>query len=341
MNSRLNNISGGDGGSGAEIVDVTWNDSTCMLIFQHEDGTETEINIPLIETFSSLYYDEANKDLVLVLPDASEQRISIENLITIYNGSDSEHISVTIENGVIRAEIIPGSLTGGELIESIALRGSPTATTQLISDNSNKLATTKFVHDVVVDNLISYDTSRPLSANMGRILNQNKVDLEDVLAIIADTPLVNVVDNLISTDRYSALSANMGRELNLTKAPLVHTSPSSSTFGRATVSLFGHARASDVDPLMDGAAFIGTDDGYYARADHRHPTDTTRMPLDWSENPDIPPISGGQAESPDPDSNDLSIANTEWVIAYCVDTITDEHINDAVDRALEIVYGEA
>ena len=71
----------------------------------------------------------------------------------------------------------------------------------------------------------------------------------------------------------------MGRELNLKKAEKVHTSASGSTYGRANEDLFGHARASSIDPLMNGEAEVGTDDGYFARGDHRHPTDLTRQPV--------------------------------------------------------------
>ena len=107
----------------------------------------------------------------------------------------------------------------------------------------------------------------------------------------------------------------MGRHLDLIKAPRVHTSPSGSTFGVATVELFGHTRASDVEPLMDGTAFKGTDDGYYARGNHRHPTDESRAPMNW------PDVEHGQYEltgepraemAPDA-SNDNRIATTEWV----------------------------
>ena len=336
LGARINSIVASEGG----VTNITWNDNTCTMVIHYGDESETDITIPIIETFSSLYFDDATEELVLVLPNGDEQRVAIENLMTL-TGSDSNHIRVTVENGVVRAEIIPGSITGDEIEESVHLRGSPTTATQIPSDDSNKIATTKFVHDQVIDNLISYDASRPLSANMGRILNQNKVDLEDVLAVLADTPLINVVDNLDSTERYAALSANMGRELNLTKAPLVHTSPSSSTFGRATVSLFGHARASDVEPLMDGVADIGTDDGYYARADHRHPTDTTRAPLYWPPGEDNLMEGEPRVATPPADSNDTRIANTEWVISNGVDVISDEHINEAVDRALAIIYAGA
>jgi hypothetical protein len=150
---------------------------------------------------------------------------------------------------------------------------------------------------------------------MGRILNQNKVDRDELLEIINDLDSITVIDNLESNKTGAALSANMGRYLDLTKPPRVHTSPTGATFGQATVSLFGHTRATEVDPLMDGSTFIGTDDGRYARGDHRHPTDITRAPIHW---PDVEhdqyQLTGEpRAVTPPDDSNDNRIVTTEWV----------------------------
>lgn len=50
----------------------------------------------------------------------------------------------------------------------------------------------------------------------------------------------------------------------------------STDYGKATASLYGHAKASSATPNMDGTASTGTDNGEYARGDHRHPTDTSR-----------------------------------------------------------------
>lgn len=298
------------------ITRVSYNSTGCDLIFTYKDGTDITLHLPIIDIFNTIYYDRAEKELVIVLPDGTENRISISDLIQEYFGSISDNIQVTIEDdNTVRATIIPGTVGELEIAPSVHLRGSPTTMTQPVSDRSTRVATTEFVRGQVIDNLISYDSDRPLSANMGRILNERKADIEDVIRIINDMEGVDVIDNLDSTNPLAALSANQGRVLDLTKAPRVHTSPQGSTFGRATINLFGHARASNVDPQMDGTVFKGTDDGEYARADHRHPTDKTRAPMHW---PDVAndqyELSGKpQTTMPPDDSNDHQIANTEWV----------------------------
>ena len=195
-----------------------------------------------------------------------------------YAGSVGPHINIIIENdNIIKGTIVPSSIGELEIAQSINLRGSPTTRTQSVSDNSTRIATTEFVKKQTIDNLISYENDRPLSANMGRLLNQRKADTDDVIKLIMDLRGFDVIDTLDSTNTDVALSANMGRHLDLTKAPRIHTSPSGSTFGIATVALFGHARSANSDPLMDGTVFRGTDDGHFARADHRHPSDTTKL----------------------------------------------------------------
>ena len=321
------------------ITNCVWDGSKVSLTFTFRDNRTLDVHIPLAETFKSMYFDKVEKELVLILPDGSEHRVDISSLLIQYKGSTSANIKVTIEeDSVIIATIVPGSIGELEIAPSVHLRMSPTTTTQPVNDRSTRIATTEFVKGIVIDNLISYETDRPLSANMGRVLNEKKADIEDVIQIINDMEGIDVIDNLDSTNPLAALSANMGRYLDVTKAPRVHTSPSGSTFGRATISLFGHTRASDVDPLMDGTVFRGTDDGYYARGDHRHPTDITRAPMHW---PDVEhnqyELTGEpKAVNPPDESNDHRIATTEWVRRNAVGVAHGE-CHDAENAAVKIV----
>lgn len=270
--AELNKIISADG----LVSNVIWDPSTLQITFIFRDGSELPVKIPLVETFQSMTWDGENKQLVMTLPNGTEKRVTINQLITTYTGSIGKNIKIDIVDGAIKATLIDRSITGDQLELDIQLHGNPTTSTPGVNDNSTRIANTEYVKSQVVDDLTSEDNNRPLSANMGRELNTEKASIDDVVTMINNSPLANITNNLQSTATDSALSANMGRELDRTKAPTVHTSSSGSTFGRATANLFGHARASSVDPLMDGEPDVGTDDGYYARADHRHPTDTSR-----------------------------------------------------------------
>lgn len=298
------------------IDSVVIDEKNTIITFIYKNGTEVDIKIPITDIFKNIYFDSIEGDLVIVLPDGNENRIDISSMIKTYIGGMTKNIQVDVtSDNTISATILPNAVGEDELKVSVHLAGSPTTTTQPVTDRSTRIATTEFVRNQVIDNLISYETDRALSANMGRILNQRKVDIEDIIEIINDIETIDVIDNLDSTNPLAALSANMGRYLDLTKAPRVHTSSSPSTFGRATISLFGHARASDIDPLMDGTVFRGTDDGFYARSDHRHPTDITRAPIHFPDTANNQYELTGEPRSvmPPDDSNDNRIATTGWI----------------------------
>ena len=332
ITTQINQINDGLDGS-KYISSAEWDPIKSAIIFARRDGNKVELVLPITDTFGKITFDSATSELVIPLPDGTKNRINISSMIRVYNGSTSENIQVTVgDDKVIRATVIPGTIGEFEIAPNVNLRESPTTTTQAVSDRTTKIATTEYVKNQVINNLISYDTDRPLSANMGRVLNQMKADTKDVIALINDIELTRVIDSLESLDPAAALSANMGRHLDLIKAPRVHTSPSGSTYGQATADLFGHVRASEIDPLMDGVVWQGTDDGRYARADHRHPTDITRAPLDS-------PHLTGEPTTPTPpdDSNDQRIANTEWIRKNIIGTAwgvcnTESEVADKVAK---------
>jgi len=315
INERLSNITQ-DIGNNNFIANALWDASTCTLSLYYRDGSELTIRIPIVQTLETLTYDSDNKELVITMPDGTENRMDIQNLVSEYTGGKSENVDVEVKSdGVIITKIIPGSITERELSDSINLPGEPTVNTPVETDKSTRLATTEFVKNNVIDNLISFQTDRALSANMGRILNNRKADRDEIIQLIMDLNTYEVIDTLDSISPINPLSANMGRWLNENKADKYHANSSGSIYGRANVDLFGHARASNIDPLMDGIIFKGTDDGYYAMSDHRHPTDVSRAPLHFPDTARNQYRLTGEPRSTTPPNDDNSdwIATTEWV----------------------------
>ena len=60
------------------------------------------------------------------------------------------------------------------------------------------------------------------------------------------------------------------------KAPTDHAS-TATTYGAASTSNYGHVKLSNTTPIMDGTAAVG-DSTDVARANHVHPSDTSRVP---------------------------------------------------------------
>ena len=82
-------------------------------------------------------------------------------------------------------------------------------------------------------------------------------------------PLGGDVDlsNYVTSDALSTALAGY--------APKSHAS-SGTTYGAASASNYGHAKASSTTPAMDGTASAGSETASFARGDHVHPTDTSR-----------------------------------------------------------------
>lgn len=328
------------------IYDVKWDPKTSSLIFSYNDGEDKSVSILLEDTFKNISYDIDNYELVFVLPDGSEHRVDFSQMAV--KGSVTSTIQTQVDaKNTIKASIVPNGVGQYEIASSVNLRGAPTTTTQTEGDNSTRIATTEFVHNQVIDNLVSYEDDRPLSANMGRLLNQRKVDRDEIQDLIGDigNGLI-VVDSLESTSSVAALSANMGRNLNLIKAPRVHTSRDPATYGAATSLEFGHVRMATTQPLMDGTVFIGTDNGEVARADHKHPTDISRAPVHFPDNANnITHLTGKpMAECPPNDSRDDRIATTDWVRRNAAGTVFGRCNTDSSDPIKEVIvippYGD-
>lgn len=348
---RLRTIVNGSGGTTlpddftyvSDVDFVDEGDNGTKVTFTFGDDTTLTLTIPKpvvynpvteVKIFAAVRFDRNTNEIVITQEDGTEDRFSLYGLVQVLTGSISDTIKVEISSDDrIVATVRMNCITGDHIVENVHLRGNPTATTQEVGDKSTRLATTEFVKNQVIDNLISYEVDRPLSANMGRILNQKKADYEDIIALIQDLEGIDIIDHLESTSTVAALSANMGRHLDLTKAPRVHTSPSGSTFGMATEGLFGHARSANVDPLMDGLVSRGTDNGYYAREDHRHPTDKSRAPVHFpDEFNEIYKLTGEpRTEMPPDDSNDDRIASTEWIRRNAVGVVKGECETDGKD----------
>ena len=319
IRNLIRDISGGIGGStgiiGDYVTDVVFNENLSTFIFTFNSGEEKRIPVELEpNVFEKIEFDDRAKELVFIFVDGTEMRVPI-NALTC-KGSTSSTIFVDVDtDNTIKAAIIPSSIGKYEIASSVELRGSPTTTTQPANDKSARIATTEYVRNLTIDNLTSYEVERPLSANMGRILNQEKASIQQMYDIIGEIEGIRVIDSLDSTSTSAALSANRGRELNLTKAPRVHTSTEGSTFGRAALGLWGHVKPSETPPLMDGTVYVGDDDGTYARGNHRHATDLTRSPVNFPDvENNIYSLTGEpRSTTPPDDSNDDRIVTTEWV----------------------------
>lgn len=128
-------------------------------------------------------------------------------------------------------------------LASPALTGTPTAPTAASGTDTTQVATTAFVEDAI-DTLVAADIPN-----------------------IAESQVTNLVSDL-------ALKAPLASPA-LTGTPTVPTAAVDTNTTQAASTAFVLAQASAATPLIDGSAAVGTSTRF-ARADHVHPTDTTR-----------------------------------------------------------------
>lgn len=140
--------------------DVNYNNVNGVLTFTRYDDTTKEIDLPLELLVESGYYDEVANELVLVLANGSEIRIPVGNLLTDldahnirFNGSGTNYLTAKTE------------------VES-AVKELDTR----VKTNADNVALKVSTNDIVND-LVSTDVDKPLSANQGKVLNDTTAKL--------------------------------------------------------------------------------------------------------------------------------------------------------------------
>jgi len=97
-----------------------WDSDNYILTFTAKNGSTLKIDIPLESLARDLDFDPATKELVITKQDSTEIRVSVADLIDVYEGSTGSHIQITIEPGnVIRAILLSGSITEDELSNAL------------------------------------------------------------------------------------------------------------------------------------------------------------------------------------------------------------------------------
>ena len=115
--------------------------------------------------------------------------------------------------------------------------------------------------------------------------------------------------------------------------PIDHAS-SGSDYGLASASLYGHAKASGTTPKAPGTAAVGTETNKFARGDHVHPHDDTKLDISIAKT--YLPLSGGTL------SGDLKFSQSGAYIQKTTDSGTMAvYSGSAINKGAELVlYGK-
>ena len=149
-----------------------------------------------------------------------------------------------------------------------------------------QLGSTKTELPSIIDNLASTDSTAALSAAQGKNLQENKIDTAGTGLSKSGTtlnhsnsvtPQINFGLRKIKYDgqgHITGMSGVSGADLP------AHTNSTASAVGKASASVYGHARATSTAPvdINLSSSAVGTDNGLYARGDHehKHPSGTAK-----------------------------------------------------------------
>ena len=97
------------------VQSITYNDATGVITITKVNGTSTTIDTKLEKLAVNFAYNPDTQQLDITLDDGTIQHVDLSTLITQYEFEDSDTIMWTLTDGVIKAEIINGSITGEKL----------------------------------------------------------------------------------------------------------------------------------------------------------------------------------------------------------------------------------
>ena len=97
-----------------------WNADDYVLKFRTGAGDEVEVNLPLESLAQGMDYDPIEKEIILIKHDGSEIRVSIADLVALYEGANSSTVTteVSIDNK-ITATIVLQSIGEEHLTQSL------------------------------------------------------------------------------------------------------------------------------------------------------------------------------------------------------------------------------
>lgn len=175
-------------------------------------------------------------------------------------------------------------------LSSPALSGTPTAPTAAVGTNTTQIATTAFVNAEIANDVVRNDTAGTITMNGTQAAGTS--------AQIARADHVHPSD----TSKANLASPTF------TGTPLSTTAAVDTNTTQIATTAFVLGQASASNPIVNGTVAIGTSTRY-ARADHVHPTDTSRAAL-ASPTFTGTPLSTTAAV----DTNTTQIATTAFVI---------------------------
>jgi len=118
---------------GGHIGLPEWDADTFAIKFTTENGAESTVNLPLETLLKNPRYDPETKEIVVDTQEGTELRVSVADLVDIYEGSTGTQIQIVIDPGnIIKAALLGDSIDEDKL--KPALRNKINSALQVETD---------------------------------------------------------------------------------------------------------------------------------------------------------------------------------------------------------------
>lgn len=97
------------------VKNVTYEESTGIITVTYLNGTTATLDTKLEKLAVNFRYDPETEKLIITLDDGTTQEVDLSSLITEYDFENTNTVAFTVENGVVKAMIPDGAITGDKL----------------------------------------------------------------------------------------------------------------------------------------------------------------------------------------------------------------------------------
>jgi len=289
-----------------KVNTLTPTTTTAGLNLPHGAAPTTPVNGDLFTTTSGLFAR---------INGTTRQYVDLDGTQTINGSKTFSNANQTIGNSTAAGTIAIGTgatVSGSTRTIQIGINAAAGSTNNITIGSTTGTSTTTLVGSTVGTTLAA-DTNTTGLATTAYVVGQagSAAPLINGTATVGTSLRYARQDHVHPTDTTRAPLASP----SLTGVPAAPTAAVDTNTTQLATTAYVVAQAAAATPLVDGTAAVGTS-LRYARADHVHPTDTTRAPLNspaFTGTPSLP--TGTTAFTQTAGTNNTTLATTAFVTA--------------------------
>jgi len=163
------------------VKSITYNESNGVLTITKQNDTSTNIDTKLEKLAVNFTYNPTTQKLIITLDDSTTQEVDLSSLISQYEFANTSTIGFVLDNGVVKANVVDGSITASKLqpnyLADITVQAQ-TATSQ--ANKSQRYAVGGVETGDTTDNAKYYKEQAELFQNQAKTFRDEAEDISGV-----------------------------------------------------------------------------------------------------------------------------------------------------------------